>query len=115
MKENIQGEGIDLHLLGLRQAALENNIPAELFNDPAYKMSQYFKLSTSQVACKTDSFMGYGPVVPDGYGCSYNPKDASIVFCISAFKSCLNTSTAKFATSLDETLMAIKNLIETRK
>uniref|UniRef100_A0A8D8YHI3 Choline O-acetyltransferase n=1 Tax=Cacopsylla melanoneura TaxID=428564 RepID=A0A8D8YHI3_9HEMI len=115
MKENIQGEGIDLHLLGLKQAALENNVPCELFNDSAYKMSQYFKLSTSQVPCKTDSFMGYGPVVPDGYGCSYNPKDGSIVFCISAFKSCLVTNTAKFATSLDESLMTIKSLIETRK
>ncbi|KAI5703780.1 hypothetical protein M8J75_016118 [Diaphorina citri] len=115
MTENIQGEGIDLHLLGLRQTALEHNIPCELFQDEAYKLSNYFKLSTSQVACKSDSFMGYGPVVPDGYGCSYNPREATIVFCVSAFKSCLTTSAAKFATSLDESLSAIGNLVESRK
>jgi Choline/Carnitine o-acyltransferase. len=59
--------------------------------------------------------MGYGPVVPDGYGCSYNPREATIVFCVSAFKSCLTTSAAKFATSLDESLSAIGNLVESRK
>lgn len=49
MTENIQGEGIDLHLLGLKQIAAENNIPCDLFEDHAYKISNYFKLSTSQV------------------------------------------------------------------
>ena len=35
--------------------------------------------------------MGYGPVVENGYGASYNPQSDRIVFCISSFKNCADT------------------------
>lgn len=55
--------------------------------------------------------MGYGPVTPKGYGCSYNPKPDEIVFCVSAFYSYENTSAIRYAKSLQESLDIMKNLL----
>lgn len=51
MVQNILGNGIDIPLLGLREACKENNNGelCELFTDEGYKISQCFLLSTSQV------------------------------------------------------------------
>lgn len=50
MNDNITGYGIDNHLMGLRYAAVEAGEPIpEIFNDEAYKITQHFALSTSQV------------------------------------------------------------------
>lgn len=68
---------------------------------------------SGQVACSTDSFMGYGPVTPKGYGCSYNPYPEEIVFCVSAFYSCEDTSATRYAKSLQESLDLMKKLLET--
>lgn len=65
----------------------------------------------SQVPTTTDSFMGYGPVVSDGYGASYNPKSDSIVFCLSAFHSAETTSTAAFARALERSLLDMRGLL----
>ncbi|CAG5122725.1 unnamed protein product, partial [Candidula unifasciata] len=47
--DTVLGHGIDLHLLGLREAATELGIPTpELFTDPSYKELNTFRLSTSQ-------------------------------------------------------------------
>lgn len=116
MVDNILGQGIDIHILGLREAAKDTSPTAvtplpEIFTDPSYRLANKFLLSTSQVATTTDSFMGYGPVEADGYGASYNPKSNSIVFCLSAFWSSELTSTSKFAQSLDESLNAMQALL----
>lgn len=50
MVQNILGYGIDIHLLGLREACKDLCEPLhELFTDESYKISQCFLLSTSQV------------------------------------------------------------------
>jgi choline O-acetyltransferase len=50
MVQNIVGNGIDIPLLGLREASREvEGEYQELFNDDGYKISQCFMLSTSQV------------------------------------------------------------------
>ena len=41
--------------------------------------------------------MCYGPVVPEGYGCCYNPRLKDILFACSSFKSCNDTSSKRFA------------------
>jgi choline O-acetyltransferase len=50
MVENILGQGIDIHLLGLREVArdLEEPVP-DIFQDEVYKRANHFALSTSQV------------------------------------------------------------------
>ncbi|XP_049790510.1 choline O-acetyltransferase [Schistocerca nitens] len=116
MVDNILGQGIDIHLLGLREMAKELGEPLpEIFSDESYKIANHFSLSTSQVATATDSFMGYGPVVPDGYGASYNPRSDTITFCLSAFHSCQSTSTWKFAHSLEESLNRMQQLVGNRQ
>ncbi|XP_047531923.1 choline O-acetyltransferase isoform X3 [Vanessa atalanta] len=117
MEANILGRGIDNHLLGLREAARETlgELP-EMFKDPTYGRMIEFKLSTSQVATTTDNtFMGYGAVVPDGYGCSYNPKKDSVIFCISSFTSSSVTNTEAFRQSLGEALDSMKLMFQNRK
>lgn len=64
------------------------------------------------MACSTDSFMGYGPVTPRGYGCSYNPHPDQIVFCVSAFLACGETSASSYAKSLQDSLDVMKDLLE---
>lgn len=59
--------------------------------------------------------MGYGPVVPDGYGASYNPHPDQIVFCLSAFKSSESTTTNKFAHALEESLLSMQQLLSTNQ
>lgn len=48
--ENITGLGIDIHLLGWRQAARDHLISTELFEDESYTIANHFSLSTSQVS-----------------------------------------------------------------
>ncbi|XP_023944500.1 choline O-acetyltransferase [Bicyclus anynana] len=117
MEANILGRGIDNHLLGLREAARETlgELP-EMFTDSTYSRMIEFKLSTSQVATTTDgTFMGYGAVVPDGYGCSYNPKKDSVIFCISSFISSSVTNTEAFRQALEEALDSMKLMFQNRK
>ncbi len=73
------------------------------------KESECAKIPTS-----SDSFMGYGPVVPDGYGCSYNPQPDCIIFCASSFNSCEATSTRRFVNELSRTLTDVADLLDKR-
>uniref|UniRef100_A0A1I8PS00 Choline O-acetyltransferase n=2 Tax=Stomoxys calcitrans TaxID=35570 RepID=A0A1I8PS00_STOCA len=113
MVQNILGNGIDIPLLGLREASREvTGELHELFTDESYAISQCFLLSTSQVASTTDSFMGYGPVTPKGYGCSYNPHPDQIIFCVSAFYECEDTSASRYAKSLQDSLDIMRDLLQ---
>jgi choline O-acetyltransferase len=51
MVKNILGQGIDNHLLGLRQLAKHINIDTatDVFQDPSFQIVHHFALSTSQV------------------------------------------------------------------
>ena len=67
-----------------------------------------------QIPTNSDSFMGYGPVVPNGYGCSYNPQPDSVIFCASSFRSCEATSTSRFVCQLSATLIQVAEMLEKR-
>ncbi|XP_038060397.1 choline O-acetyltransferase-like isoform X2 [Patiria miniata] len=102
---NILGQGFDCHLLGLRELSRELGEPMpEIFTDEAYRMSNYFNLSTSQVLTKLDTFMCYGAVVPDGYGAAYNPHEDYILFAIASWKRCPTTSSEVFRDKLYKSL-----------
>lgn len=89
----MSGQGVDRHLLGLKLLAKENNLPVPaLYSDEAYTKSTHFRISTSQVASSNRAFMCYGPVVEDGYGICYNPRNDDMLFAVSALKSCAHTS-----------------------
>lgn len=52
MIKNILGQGIDIHLLGLRQLSRETGHPdaVAVFDDQSHRDINHFALSTSQVA-----------------------------------------------------------------
>lgn len=54
--------------------------------------------------------MCYGPVVPDGYGASYNPHEDYILFAIASFKSCPSTDSHVFRAKLYQTLIDMHEL-----
>ncbi|NXS33869.1 CLAT acetyltransferase, partial [Pomatostomus ruficeps] len=107
----ISGMAIDNHLLGLREVAREHfkELP-EIFTDETYLTSNRFILSTSQVPTTMEMFCCYGPVVPNGYGACYNPQTEHILFCISSFKECKETSSDTFAKAVEESLLAMRDL-----
>ncbi|KAL2750080.1 carnitine O-acetyltransferase-like isoform X1 [Vespula maculifrons] len=105
------GQGVDRHLFGLKMvASIESMCLPELYKDVAYIKSTYYDLTTSQVPHKTSSFMCYGPVVPEGYGCCYNPRENDILFGCSSFKSSTKPDATQFANTLKETLCRMRNL-----
>uniref|UniRef100_A0A8C8RP86 Choline O-acetyltransferase n=1 Tax=Pelusios castaneus TaxID=367368 RepID=A0A8C8RP86_9SAUR len=107
----ISGMAIDNHLLGLRETAREQckELP-EIFTDETYLTSSRFILSTSQVPTTMEMFCCYGPVVPNGYGACYNPQPEHILFCISSFKDCKETSSVMFAKAVEESLTEMRDL-----
>ena len=54
--------------------------------------------------------MGYGAVVPDGYGCSYNLQNDFVIFCIGSFFSCEETSSFSFGEALEESMNKMKEM-----
>lgn len=108
----VNGMGIDRLLLGLKKIALEcgMNVP-DIFLDTGYTTSSHFKLSTSQVPSKVDAFMCYGPLVPDGYGCCYNPLATYINFGVSACNSSPQTHSSNFMAALTESLTEMHDLV----
>ncbi|XP_012577028.1 PREDICTED: carnitine O-acetyltransferase isoform X2 [Condylura cristata] len=109
----IRGEAFDRHLLGLRLQAVEDLVSMpDIFMDASYAVAMHFKLSTSQVPAKTDCVMFFGPVVPDGYGVCYNPREAHIHFSVSAYNSCAETSAGRLARSLERALLDMRALLQ---
>ena len=111
----ISGEGIDRHLLGLKLAALENNIDLpDIFTDKSFERAMQFNLSTSQVSCKADLCMAFGPALDNGYGICYNPKPNKIFFSCSSFSN-PEYDVDKFANALIEAMQDMKELFNARK
>ncbi|XP_063376290.1 carnitine O-acetyltransferase [Cydia fagiglandana] len=108
----LQGLGVDRHLLGLKLIALENGIDIhKLYSDPGYVRSAHMRLSTSQVACKCDGFMCYGPLVSNGYATCYNPRDNDVNFATSAFNDNPETSCAKYRGALEQSLQDMHDVL----
>ncbi|XP_054719314.1 choline O-acetyltransferase-like [Uloborus diversus] len=102
----VNGEGPDNHLLALKELAkAKTGDDLPFFKDKSYFEYLNFRLSTSQLPTNYGVLVGYGPVVPDGYGCSYNPCSDHISFCVSSFFSSKETSSDFFAHSLEGSLL----------
>jgi len=112
MVENITGFGMDVPMLGIREAtrALRAE-PIALFEDGVYTSSNLFQISTSQVPIALPkSYMGYGAVVPDGYGVSYNLQPSNILFCVASFFTEHTTDSREFCKAIRQSLAETKEL-----
>ena len=108
----MQGKGIDRHLLGLKLIALENGFKVpEIFKTEIYRKMMYFRIRTSQLPTKSLIPMGFAPLRSDGYGVSYNPQEHNIIFTITAFNSCEETSARKFIEELKNVLNELKDIL----
>ncbi|KAG1907808.1 acyltransferase ChoActase/COT/CPT [Suillus fuscotomentosus] len=65
------GEGVDRHMLGMKMCLREGEPVPELYNDPLYKRSGNWVLSTSAVFSDHFPQYGWGEVVPEGFGVAY--------------------------------------------
>jgi len=106
----IDGNGIDRHLLGLKLTALESTgcIP-DIFQDSTYERAMQFNLSTSQVSCKADLCMAFGPALSQGYGICYNPKPDKLLFSVSSYDH-PNYEASRFAKELSNSMRYMKDL-----
>jgi len=112
LSEAKKGNGIDRHFLGLMLLTLENGEELHpLFKDPIFLRSCHWNLSTSQVEFKYLTSIGFGPVVPDGYGVCYGVRKDSIHFYITSWKDCPMTDVHNFRQRLVEAIDDIRKLL----
>jgi carnitine O-acetyltransferase len=82
-----KGQGVDRHLFSmfrLAGMAVKKPLPS-IFTDPAWALSNASVLSTSNLTSEAFHGMGYGPVVPHGYGVAYGICQDALYFGISNF------------------------------
>ncbi|KAH8276439.1 hypothetical protein KR018_012265, partial [Drosophila ironensis] len=111
-QEALQGNGIDRHLFGLQQMAIERKqrLP-DFFRSKGFVRSVTFDLFTSHVATNSGGFMAFGPLISNGYGIGYNPQKNKIVFAITTWQSSLKMSAPKFAKALKVSLEAMGEIV----
>ncbi|XP_003740711.1 carnitine O-acetyltransferase [Galendromus occidentalis] len=108
----VAGLGVDRLFFGMKRIASEAGIQIpNFFFDKSMVVSTHFRLSTSQVAAKSRSVMFYGPLVPDGYGCCYNPGNDYILFGLSDYKDCPTTNLDDFRSSLRDSLDQMRDYL----
>ncbi|KAH8412427.1 hypothetical protein KR009_001927 [Drosophila setifemur] len=108
----LNGGGIDRHLFGLQQMAIENCLPLpEFFRSKGFVQSVTFQLFTSQVATSHEGFMAFGPLITEGYACCYNPHDDKIIFAISAWRASPKISAERYAKAIKKSLEAMRKVI----
>ncbi|CAH0603196.1 unnamed protein product [Chrysodeixis includens] len=108
----LQGLGVDRHLLGLKLTAIENGIELpSIYSDAGFTRSAHMRISTSQVACKCDGFMCYGPLVPNGYATCYNPRANDVNFATSAFIDNPETDCNKYRSALEQSLQDMHDVL----
>lgn len=108
----LQGLGVDRHLLGLKLIAIENGIDIpKLYSDAGFVKSANMRISTSQVACKCDGFMCYGPLVSNGYATCYNPRDNDVNIATSSFKENPDSDCSQYRAALEQALQDMHDVL----
>ena len=107
------GQAIDRHLFGLQFLAKQQGISPRFFSDTGYTRSTHMRISSSQLPNSYYEYVGYAPLVEDGYGVCYNPQAFVIHFVVSSFNSCPDTVTAdRFGEVMTQSLRSVKLLLE---
>ncbi|ORY26940.1 carnitine acyltransferase [Naematelia encephala] len=79
-----------------------------VFTDEAFAKSGHWEMSTSQLSSKYLDGWGYGEVVEDGYGLSYEINDDSLRWCVTT----KNNDAEKFGQALKDAAEDIKVMME---
>lgn len=78
-----------------------------LYADAGWKELSHNILSTSNCGNPALRMFGFGPVVGDGFGIGYIIKDDNMQFCVTSY----NRQTARFISSLEDTLITIRRIL----
>ncbi|KAJ2821245.1 Carnitine O-acetyltransferase mitochondrial [Coemansia furcata] len=87
VREAVEGQGVDRHLLGLRMVLRPGESKPEIFEDPAYAYSSHWYLSTSQVSSENFTSYGWSEVTPKGYGVAYNIRKECLIIHIACMRN----------------------------
>ena len=110
-KMAVAGLGVDRHMQGLKLVGQEAGLEeASIYSDPGYLRAARMRISSSQVAGASASYLCFGPLVADGYGVCYNPRPSDMLFPCSALRSCPATSAPAFRDALEQSLLDMRHL-----
>eukprot|EP00815_Leptocylindrus_aporus_P009414 CAMPEP_0116071494 /NCGR_PEP_ID=MMETSP0322-20121206/13788_1 /TAXON_ID=163516 /ORGANISM="Leptocylindrus danicus var. apora, Strain B651" /LENGTH=669 /DNA_ID=CAMNT_0003559803 /DNA_START=87 /DNA_END=2096 /DNA_ORIENTATION=+ len=112
LKNAAGAKGVDRHMLGLSLLIKDGETSPEIFSDELYCRAKHWRVSTSNLSHPRFDNWGYGEVVPDGVGLSYNIKRDSIIFNITALKD--RNWTERLSHLLEESLLEMKTLCNTK-
>jgi carnitine O-acetyltransferase len=113
MREACDGRGVDRHLMALRLLAADAGVSHPFLADPAMAASSHWRLSTSQLPVRHIA-VGFGPVVPDGYGVCYQIHKTRLHFAITCFRSNGETNCIALADHIGRALNDMRSLFVER-
>lgn len=106
--ESSQGKGVDRHLFALKCIAARKGMPTPpFFESSGWKTLNHTVLSTSNCGNPALRLMGFGPVVPDGFGVGYIIKDHGISYSVAS----KHRQTARYVRTLQTVLREIHSLL----
>lgn len=88
---------------------------SDLFDNPLYKKSGTWEISTSNLSHDFFDGFGFGQVCPDGIGCGYIIKDNKIIFNCTTRKDKSDGSPEKMVFYLKEALNQMKEVVDATK
>lgn len=107
------GMDADRHLFGLRRELREGDGErAALFDDPMFRRSQEWEVSTSTLVHELYDGWGFGPVVPHGVGVAYMVKERSVHFNVTSRRSKADGSPQLMCHHLSTALLEMRALCE---
>jgi len=110
---SVRGQAIDRYFLGLRVLASSMGVKVPFFESQAFKQTQNWRLSTSNMNPSEFWYPGFGAVVEDGYGVCYCIRNDNFKFSISNFVKgdTKGTNSLQFRQVLTKTLYDMRDLV----
>ncbi|KAJ2852725.1 Carnitine O-acetyltransferase mitochondrial [Coemansia brasiliensis] len=87
VREAVEGQGVDRHLLGLRMLVRRGEQMPRIFEDHSYSYSSHWFISTSQISSENFTSYGWSEVTPKGYGVAYNIRSHSLLVHIACMRN----------------------------
>lgn len=99
--------------IGLKLLVRQDEKMPDLFLDPAFTRSKYWRLSTSQISHELYELTGWGAVVPDGFGFPYQILENNITVFVESRMG--EFVTKRMRDMVAESLREIQALVEASK
>ncbi|KAJ2908819.1 Carnitine O-acetyltransferase mitochondrial [Coemansia aciculifera] len=111
VREAVEGQGVDRHLLGLRMLLRPDEAKPAIFEDPAYAYSSHWYLSTSQVSSENFASYGWSEVTPKGYGVAYNIRKECLIIHIACMRNEYALNSDQLARHFEAALNDVRSML----